>query len=87
MSSETRKLLLLPRKGGCWGLSGRDKLFAFIEIRLGGLGAEFLRWIKGICCSNCAEQKLMLLFLLLLWRSNVFCAENGLGLIKYLKKE
>lgn len=36
MSSETLKLLLRHRKGGCCGLSGSDKLLAFIETKDGG---------------------------------------------------
>lgn len=85
ISSETRRLLLLPRKVGCCGLSGKDKLLAFMDTSEGGLGAELRRWVNGICCISCCEQKLMLLFLLLLCLSNVFWAENGLGRTKYLK--
>lgn len=99
MSSTTLRELERPRKAPATvGLSGKDKEFDLVVLNGGALGkpipdprrlpvpapdkpAEATAAL--ICDTSWAEQKLMLLFLLELCRSKVFCAENGLGRTRY----
>lgn len=76
--SSTRSEFDRPRHipGFTVGLSGKDSEFAFVTN--GGRPVEFRLLPGPVCCA----QKLMFDFLRLLCRSNVFWAENGLGLIK-----
>lgn len=95
MSSTTRSELERPLKSVMIvGLSGSDREFALVVESGGARGCTKLAprvdprlldtpW----ACMRAWEQKLMLDLRRLLWRSKVFCAENGEGRTRYLEIE
>lgn len=91
ISSTTRRELDRARRAlPTVGLSGNERLLALVVTKGGGLvmkgGKAMLDpLLEPKPSAPTVELKLMLDFLRLLCRSNVFCAENGLGRKIYLQ--